>query len=256
MNRRYWEEKGRDYDAEIFDVYAEDRQGLLARWIRRLARPRGSAADLGCGTGKALPLLARHFSSVEAVDLSSSCVRVARESARDWPHVQVRRGDLARDRSRRQVDVVLCVNVLIMPDEATQAAVWRTLARALRPGGRALVVVPSLESALWSASRLYLWERKAGAPARAARRSAARFFPHPNSTGVLEGVIPIAGVPTRHHLAPELESRSAGLGLTLERLEKVEYGWHTEFENPPRWMQAPFPWDWLAVCRKPLISNS
>jgi hypothetical protein len=31
---------------------------------------------------------------------------------------------------------------------------------------------------------------------------------------------------------------------------KLEYGWKTEFSHPPRWMKAPFPWDWLVTARK------
>ena len=33
-------------------------------------------------------------------------------------------------------------------------------------------------------------------------------------------------------------------------IEKIEYAWDADFEDAPRWMQDPYPWDWLIVARK------
>jgi SAM-dependent methyltransferase len=258
MNRSYWEAKGRCYESEIFDVYAEDRGGIVEKSIRELAarmrvpRRSRSAADLGCGTGKALTLLSSLFATVDAVDLSSSCVREAREVARDCPGVNVRRADLARDRSARPVDLVLSVNVLIMPDAVVRAAVWRTLARRVRPGGYAVVVVPSMESVLWTAAMLHRWERREGRTPEQAWRTVREMGVGHSSSGLIQGCVDIDGVPTQHHLREDLEMQGAELGLELKCVEKVTYGWHTEFERPPRWMERSGPWDWLAIYRKPL----
>ncbi len=136
MDRKYWEKKGSNYDAEIFDVYAEDQSGVVASTIRRLVQNCHRVADLGCGTGKALPLLASRARSVEAVDLSGSCLDKARDACAGLPGITYRRADLSRDRERGLLDFVLNVNVLIMPDEAVRHAILRTIARRLKPGGK------------------------------------------------------------------------------------------------------------------------
>jgi SAM-dependent methyltransferase len=258
MDRAYWEEKGSAYDQEIFDVYAADRTGILTRRLRQYARlhPAGRAADLGCGTGKALPRLARLFPAVQAVDLSASCAAAARRTARLLPGVSVRRGDLAARPRLLPADLILCVNVLIMPADFVRRAIWNTLARTLAPGGHALVVVPSLESALWAAHRLHEWERRDGRSPAQARRSLARLLPGLTSPDIARGILPIDGVPTKHYLQEEFAPIAHRIGLACLRFDRIEYEWDSEFHHPPSWMQDARPWDWLCIFHKPISSKT
>jgi hypothetical protein len=120
----------------------------------------------------------------------------------------------------------------------------------LRTGGTLVLVVPSLESSMWVARCLHEWECRDGCtPAQACRRVAAllgdRLGP-----ALAGGVVPIDGVPTRHHLAPELDRVLDGAGFRVRRMEKVSFSWKTEFEDPPGWLGAPYPWDWMVVAEK------
>ena len=65
-----------------------------------------------------------------------------------------------------------------------------------------------------------------------------------------EGVVPIAGVATKHYLRDEIAALLEARGLRPLEFAKIEYPWTSEFAAPPRWMQAPYPWDWLCVARK------
>ena len=250
MDRNYWERKGRAYDAEIFDVYAEDRRGIVASTLRRLAANAGHAADLGCGTGKALPLLAATARHVEAVDLSASCLKEARLACAAWKNISYRRADLSRDRARGLLDFILSVNVLIMPDEQVRRGIFRTIVRRLKPGGRCLIVVPSLESSLWVAQQLFRWEQKDGVGREQAFRTVRQLLGDRFHPALAEGIVPIDGVPTKHYLAEELGHTFDQQGIRLLKLTPVRYAWRTEFENPPGWMGAPYPWDWMAVGEK------
>jgi hypothetical protein len=69
-------------------------------------------------------------------------------------------------------------------------------------------------------------------------------------TDLLQGLFHIDGVLTKHYAQPELEVILNRANLQLTALEKLEYGWETEFASPPAWMKAPYPWDWLVECRK------
>ena len=60
----------------------------------------------------------------------------------------------------------------------------------------------------------------------------------------------IDGVPTKHFLREELEAALDARGFKVEAIEKLEYGWNTEFEAPPRWMKEPYPWDWFVTARR------
>jgi hypothetical protein len=39
-------------------------------------------------------------------------------------------------------------------------------------------------------------------------------------------------------------------GFEVVEAQKVEYTWATEFNNPPKWLTNPCPWDWLVVAKK------
>lgn len=67
---------------------------------------------------------------------------------------------------------------------------------------------------------------------------------------LVQGIIHIDGVPTKHFGMSELEVVFNEVGLTITQIDKVEYNWDTEIANPPKTMGAPYPWDWLVECRK------
>jgi hypothetical protein len=51
-------------------------------------------------------------------------------------------------------------------------------------------------------------------------------------------------------LEEELIAMFRERGFDITSLEKVRYSWDTEFDQPPRWMKDPYPWDWLLTCKK------
>ena len=53
----------------------------------------------------------------------------------------------------------------------------------------------------------------------------------------------------KHYIQEELITMADSVRLDTVSVEKLEYHWQTEFDQPPEWMGAPFPWDWLAVFR-------
>jgi hypothetical protein len=58
-------------------------------------------------------------------------------------------------------------------------------------------------------------------------------------------LIDINGVLTKHYSEPEIHVVFARAGFCVKAVEKVVYDWTSEFAAPPRWMGAPYPWDWL-----------
>lgn len=251
MNRTYWNRMAGRYEDEIFSVLENDRAALVADMVRRYGKRTQSATDVGCGIGHFLPLLSGRFRRVLAVDLSSQNVARARTRHVGLDNVSYRTADLAAPRARLpKADFALCVNTVIAPDLAVRNRLLDVAARHLRPGGHLVLVVPALESALLTDFRLIEWNLRDGmAPARAA---GAGFRAHRpvRRPRLHEGVLRIDGVETKHYLRDEIVALLETRGLRPLEIDKIEYPWSSEFTAPPRWMQAPFPWDWLVVARK------
>jgi SAM-dependent methyltransferase len=138
-------------EAPTFDEAPD--HGLLdpavrAAWrdllLGALPAPPLRVADLGCGTGTLALLLAEQGYAVEALDFSPAMVRLARAKLATAPEpvqrlVTVREGDAADPGlAPASVDVVLCRHVLwALPEPVDVVRRW---ARALRPGGRLVLV--------------------------------------------------------------------------------------------------------------------
>lgn len=96
-------------------------------------------ADLGCGTGGMLPVLAPGAARVIGVDREVAMLEVAAARTADLPNVELRRGLLdALPVETGAVDLAVCNLVLHHVREL--GPVFGEVARVLRPGGRWVVV--------------------------------------------------------------------------------------------------------------------
>ena len=246
--RRHWDSIAPSYNDEIFDVFNSDKDGKLVRLLSRYVKATDTAIDFGCGTGKALPLLSPRFKSVLAADISGECLTSAK--ARGYTNVGYKRADLASRAVRLpQSDFVFCCNVIMLPEIARNEVMFRNIQRSLRPGGMAMIVVPSTDSMLYAAWRMIDWYRKENVEVEDIPSSELAYFSG-SKRDLLQGIIRIDGVPTKHYSGSELQVLIDRAGLSLVKLEQLNYPWNSEFAEPPKWMQAPYPWDWLIICRR------
>lgn len=248
MNQEaHWNSIATSYDDEIFDVFKSDKKKILAKYFKKHANKRKDATDFGCGTGKALPFLSPGFKHVLALDISQECIVVAKE--RDFKNVTFKRADLTRQSVKlRPAHFGLCVNVAILPELAQNRAIIKTVKRGLRKNGTAIFVVPSMESMLFASWQLIEWYRREKVSPEKIPGNELNYFDQ-NKTDLIQGIININGVPTKHYTAPEIHVLFEEAGLTVTALKKLEYDWKTEFDSPPSWLKAPYPWDWLIECK-------
>ncbi len=246
MDEREWDRVAQVFDTEIFNVPANDRKGVIRATLEALASKDHTAADLGCGVGRTVPLLSKLFGRVFAVDISSECLAVARRTASGLPNVQYVHADLSQPRKGYpQADLVLCINTWLNGDLRTRLGIIDHTCKAVKRGGHLVLVVPALGSALLTAFRQLQWELRSGTPPTEVERQVAV-----GSDKLGLGLVQIDAVPTKHYLKEELEVLLAEQGFRIERMLKLEYPWSTEFEAPPRWMREPYPWDWFVTARR------
>lgn len=244
--RAHWNTIAPVYRDEIFDVFASDKNGILKKYFRKYRNAKHTAFDFGCGIGKAFPYLAPHFKQVIAMDISDRCLAEARNM--HYKNLVFQRADLSDESiPLPKAHFVFCCNVIMLPDPDKNLSMFRNIKRSLRKGGTAVIIIPSMESYLFSAWRLIDWYRQEGtAPKEINPEELSGFLG--DITDVLQGIVTINGVTTKHYTAPELQVILPRAGLKLNKLDKVTYAWSTEFSNPPPWMKEPYPWDWLVVC--------
>lgn len=250
MNTRFWDRIASNFDNEVFDTLANDRNRTLLSHIDRFSSAESTACDFGCGVGRYVPLLAERFKTVCATDVSRNCLTLARDTCRGFDNVVYVRADLYSSRLKLgKFDFGISVNVLLEPAPQKRRRVLDNMFRHIANKGHILVVVPSLESALYSNLRLSQWNDRSGH--RQDERSAIK-LPRKKSRGadVINGILNLDGVLAKHYLREELFVSLEDVGFEVSHVDRVEYPWIAIFDNPPRWMKDPYPWDWLAICHK------
>jgi len=249
MNEKsHWNNIAANYNKEIFDVFASDRKKKLPRYFRKHGNGGHHAIDFGCGTGKALPYIAPLFRDILAIDISEECLHTAKQS--NYDNVSYSQMDLAKKAlGLEPAEFVFCCNVIMLPEIERNETMFRNIQEVLTPDGTAIVVVPSLDSILYASWRLIDWYRLEGTSPQEIPATEISYFKG-RKIDILQGLVHIDGVMTKHYSQPELEVLMDRAGLSITNLERLEYNWNTEFNDPPEWMGEPYPWDWLIELKK------
>lgn len=245
---RHWNRIAHSYEQEIFDVFRSDKEKKLPHYFRKYANRNHTAIDLGCGIGKAFPYLSPAFKKVHAVDISDKCLDIA--ANREFTNIEFEKADLTNlNLKLPEVDFGFCCNVLLLPVPEQNIAIIENAYRALKKGGAAVFVMPSLDSILFYAWRLIEWYRKEGVKPEDIPDSEFSYFSG-SKRNLFQGLITIDGVVTKHYSHPEIEVIFRDAGFRVEKIDRVEYEWTTEFAEPPKWLKEPYPWDWLVEVSK------
>jgi len=244
-----WNKTADNYDKKIFNVFQNDKKNKLKKYIRKYANKGSTAVDFGCGVGKALPLLAPFFKEIIGVDVSKKCIAIAKSSP--YKNVSFKEADLAGKKINvPSVDFAFCCNVAMSDDIKRNYRIIKNVLNSLNKGGVALFVLPSLESASLSSWRLVSWYDKEGVDLGDIPKNNLIHLNVNRQKEIMEGIVMIDKVPTKHYLITELYSIFNSENFVLQKLDRLEYGWETEFDSPPAWMQAPYPWDWVIEAKR------
>lgn len=247
MDRNYWERIAPKYNEEIFDVLRNDTSGKIVAAIEKYGGRRKTVTDIGCAIGKWIPLLASNYKQVIATDISAKNLEIAKQRNRTYPNVEYLRMDMsAPNITVRPCEVSVCINAILTDSLKKRINFFQALNLSVLRGGHLILVVPSLESKLYTHIIANRWnvdeEHKDKIPTAKKAFSLAK--------NIKQGVTDIDNVPTKHYLREELQLLLGLEGFDVLQIEKINYPWKTEFHHPPKWLKEPLPWDWLCVAQK------
>src|SRR5258708_37238050 len=243
--KKHWNRIAPTYNAEIFDVFESDAKKKLIGYFKKHGNKNHDAIDFGCGNGKAFSYLSPRFKTVLGLDISQKLLDQAK--LLPYKNIKLEQADLTKQLRYPKANFIFCCNVAILPEVESNIAILKNIRKSLKRGGEALVVIPSLESMIFSAWRLIDWYKKEGVTPEKIDASELSGFMN-RKTDILQGCVSIDGVTTKHYTEQEIEVVFHRCGLTVSKIEKIEYSWKSEFPKPPKWMNEPYPWDWLVEC--------
>lgn len=248
MDKNYWNTVAEHYESEVFSVLADDSKSLVTQTIKKYGSPSRVAIDLGCGIGYFLPYLSRCFGKVHAIDFSEKCLQQARRNTITLNDIEYWCDDMSDPKHHiPRANFILSINSVISQSLTVRNGIFQSISKLLKRNGYLLLVVPSLESSLFSDYQQIKWNLKSGMrPANAVQAG----FSNDECKCIHQGVREVGGTATKLYLKEELMSIVTSLGMRLKQISKIEYDWTTEFERPPQWMNDLYPWDWFVLARK------
>jgi hypothetical protein len=132
----------------------------------------------------------------------------------------------------------------MLPEVELNRVMLNNIRKCLKPGGSLVIVLPSLDSFIYSAWQLIEWYRKEGTAPNEINASELSGF-RGTRTELIQGIVRIDDVKTKHYMEPELHVLFREAGFRKLIVNRLEYDWTSEFADPPKWMKDPYPWDWI-----------
>lgn len=250
MDEQYWEDVADDYEDTILNVFSHDQHKVIRSTIREFMPAKAIVGDMGCGIGNGIPLLAERARDVYAIDLSPKNLGRASSRHKHLANVRYVHCDLAKQTPEvPRLNFAISVNCLISPDQKIRQAILRNIGGAMRTGAVVVIVVPSIESCLWTYQRTHQAELKKRKGSAQALRNVQTLV-RQEIVSLPEGLMSMDGDKTKFYLGTELDVWLAENRFAVLRRSKLEYGWNAEFHVAPKWLAAPYPWHWLVVARK------
>jgi len=129
----------RDQDEAAFLASATDEVRTFEAELQRFPTREGlKALEIGCGPGRLMKLLNRHFAEIHGVDVSDEMIRLARERLRDLPHAHphLTSGAGLAQFADESFDYVFSYAVFQhIPNREVVLEYMRETRRVLKPGG-------------------------------------------------------------------------------------------------------------------------
>ena len=233
MNYQHWNSIADNFENEACDITSSHRGGQLADLVNGLQLPHSKTllVDLGCGIGTFIRAFGRRFDEIVGVDFAPRLVARARKRCRqmtnvEWLTMSLHHAPMAIG---RRADLVACMNVITSPSKTRRDLMFTSIAAITKPGGLALVIVPSVESAEMVRTLTRGHRRAAATPP--------------------DGVFRRGNARQKHFSKAELEDALAQRGFAPKRVVRISYRWSEEGLSKPKGA-VDLPWDWACIAQR------
>ncbi len=250
--RRQWSRHAARYDDLFLDPFAAGVENPLWDALEGITdASRKTAADLGCGTGPLLAHLLDRFGRVIALDfapgmLTAARARLGREQSGRVRFLQRPMHEI--EDLAGEIDVVLAINSLVMPDVRLVDLTLRSIRLSLRPGGVVMGIVPAIDAIQYHTMLLLDQALEHGLELPDAMRAAASHAEHRYYDFAFAG-FRFQGLRQKFWTPFEIEYRLSKAGFHGLELSKVLYPWDDNLVGSSELGAYPPSWDWFFLAR-------
>ena len=250
MNRREWDKRAKNYHEEIISPFQTGVKNPLFKKLKGVrCKRRKVIADIGCGRGEILDLLAADFKKVYAIDFSPEMLRIA-ERRNTRKNIEFVLEDMKNlDRFEGMFDVVITANSVLFPDIRSIKRSLASINCTMKSGGALFGIFPSMGSILYQGFLIMDEQvRKLNDEERAMTRT--KRVLERRKYNFVKGVYDDDGCKQKFYYNFELKARLKNAGFRNVKLSKVLYPWKEGISDYQMFKGRPKMWDWFVAARK------
>jgi SAM-dependent methyltransferase len=240
LKRTEWNEIADDFEDYVCDVAVDETNDQLRRFVNATRpSPKSSVlVDLGCGIGSFIQKFGHRFKEIVGVEYAPRIIARAKERCADIEGIEWLTMDAARAAKRigTRADLTVCLNVITSVSAPVRNAQWAGVASIAKPGGHALLVLPSLES-------------EEMLQAQSLRDKRNEKFEITD-----EGLVETEGSFQKHYRQDEVIAVASSHGFEVKRIARIVSAWSRTGMRKPRGGEWENPWDWIVLAKKPLTT--
>jgi ubiquinone/menaquinone biosynthesis C-methylase UbiE len=250
MNRREWDRTAKNYHEEVISPFQKGVKNPLFEKLRNVKCKRKKViADIGCGRGEILDLLAADFKKVYAIDFSPEMLRIA-ERRNSRGNIEYVLEDMKKlDRFENMFDVAVTANSVLFPDIKSIKKSLSSIYCTMKKGGVLFGIFPSMGSILYQG--FLIMEEQIGKlkDEKKALVKTKRILER-RKYNFVKGIYDDDGCKQKFYYNFELRLRLKNAGFRNVKLSKVLYPWKKGISDYKMFNDKPEMWDWFVRAEK------
>jgi SAM-dependent methyltransferase len=250
MNRREWDRTAKNYHEEIISPFQKGVKNPLFKKLRNVKYKRKKVvADIGCGRGEILDLLAADFKKVYAIDFSPEMLRIA-ERRNIRKNIEFVLEDMKNlDKFKETFDVVVSANSVLFPDIRSIKKALKSIHCTMKKGGTLFGIFPSMGSILYQGFLIMDDQLKMVKDEKKALAKTRRILER-RKYNFVKGIYNDDGCKQKFYYNFELRSRLKNAGFRKIKFSKVLYPWKKGISDYQIFKGRPEMWDWFVSAKR------
>ncbi len=142
-----WDIEALDYDKKVLSPFLEGVTNPLYSYIKKLDGNK-VVADMGCGNGKLVEILASKFNEVIGIDYSSNMIEAAKKRC-NKENVTYKLMDMTNlGKLNKNIDIAFSINSILPSNPKDTLCILKQIHSVLKPKGLFIGILPSFDAVL------------------------------------------------------------------------------------------------------------
>ena len=250
MKPKDWNLLAENYHKEIISPFQKGVKNSLFKELDKIKDSKNKViADIGCGRGEILDILASKFKKVYAIDFSPNMIDIAKKLSTRKNIKYIVKDIKNLSEFKNKFDVIVCVNSIMMPKIRNLKMALKSVYSTLKKDGVFLGIFPSMDSILYQGFLILEEQIGKHKDEKRAFRNTKRIFERKKYNFIL-GTYSDEGNIQKFYYDFELKIRLRDTGFKNIVLSKVLYPWGSEISDFLDFPGKPKMWDWFVIARK------